>query len=167
MNKELRTKTNEELCTIIMRMKLQLLEARFAIANGEIQKTHKLPEIRKTIARALTILEERNTKVSIGTHGIIIHDAKTGESKAVTELVMKNISDTNAKEDKSAHKAEAKHTAAKTEKVVKQEHKTEAKHAAAQTEKEVKPVHKAEAKKAKAVSQVETKKQVIRRKVGA
>ncbi len=53
MIKELNQKTNEELCNLIVRLKLQLLESRFKMASGELEKTHKIREIRKTIAQAL------------------------------------------------------------------------------------------------------------------
>jgi large subunit ribosomal protein L29 len=87
MNKELRTKTNEQLCSLVMRLKLQLLESRFKMASGELEKTNKLPEIRKTIARALTILGERDLKLSIGTHGITMINKKTGATTSITNVV--------------------------------------------------------------------------------
>jgi large subunit ribosomal protein L29 len=87
MNKELRQKTTEELCSLIMRLKLQLLESRFKMASGELDKTNRLPEIRKTIARALTILGERDIHLSIGTHGITMRNIKTGEVKSITNVV--------------------------------------------------------------------------------
>jgi large subunit ribosomal protein L29 len=87
MNKELRTKTNEQLCSLIMRLKLQLLESRFKMASGELEKTNKLPEIRKTIARALTVLGERDIKLSIGTHGITMINKKTGQTQSITNVV--------------------------------------------------------------------------------
>jgi large subunit ribosomal protein L29 len=87
MNKELRAKTNEQLCSLIMRLKLQLLESRFKMASGELEKTNKLPEIRKTIARALTILGERDIKLSIGTHGITMINTKTGKTQSITNVV--------------------------------------------------------------------------------
>jgi large subunit ribosomal protein L29 len=87
MNKELRTKTNEELCSLIMRLKLQLLESRFRMANGELEKTNILSEIRKTIARAMTILTQRHIKLSIGVHGITMYNTQTKEVKSITNVV--------------------------------------------------------------------------------
>ncbi|MDR3330243.1 MAG: 50S ribosomal protein L29 [Mycoplasmataceae bacterium] len=110
MNKELRKKTNEELCSLIMRLKLQLLESRFRMASGELEKTNTLPEIRKTIARALTILNERGIKLSIGTHGITMYNTKTGEVKSITNVVqeaLKAVAPKDGKEGKSETTKEA------------------------------------------------------------
>jgi large subunit ribosomal protein L29 len=104
MNKELRSKTNEELCSLIMRLKLQLLESRFRMASGELEKTHTLPEIRKTIARALTILNERQIKLSIGTHGITMRNLKTNEIKSITNIVQDTLKAVAAKDDKKTTK---------------------------------------------------------------
>ncbi|MDR1235119.1 MAG: 50S ribosomal protein L29 [Mycoplasmataceae bacterium] len=102
MNKELRAKTNEELCSLIMRLKLQLLESRFRMASGELEKTNTLPEIRKTIARALTILNERHIKLSIGTHGITMRNLKTNEIKSITNVVQDALKAVAPKESKKS-----------------------------------------------------------------
>jgi large subunit ribosomal protein L29 len=91
MNKELRAKTNEELCTLIMRLKLQLLESRFRMASGEFDKTNPLTDIRKTIARALTILHQRNIKLTIGTHGVTMYDTKNKKVKSLNNLVEESL----------------------------------------------------------------------------
>jgi large subunit ribosomal protein L29 len=101
MNKELRAKTNEELCSLIMRLKLQLLESRFRMASGELEKTNTLPEIRKTIARSLTILNERGIKPTIGTHGITMHNLKTNEVKSITNVVQEALKAVAPKSDKT------------------------------------------------------------------
>ncbi|MDR2369734.1 MAG: 50S ribosomal protein L29 [Mycoplasmataceae bacterium] len=106
MNKELRAKTNEELCTLIMRLKFQLLESRFRMASGELEKTNNLPEIRKTIARSLTILNERGIKLSIGTHGIAMHDTKTNQVKSITNVVQTALKTAVAKDVKIDTKGE-------------------------------------------------------------
>ena len=59
ITKDLRKKTNEELTDIISKLKTQLLEIRFSVSNGETEKLANASEIRKTIARALTINNER------------------------------------------------------------------------------------------------------------
>jgi large subunit ribosomal protein L29 len=91
MNKELRAKTNEELCTLIMRLKLQLLESRFRMASGELDKTNALVDVRKTIARALTILHQRNIKLTIGTHGVTMYDTKNNTVKSINNLVEESL----------------------------------------------------------------------------
>lgn len=59
ITKDLRKKSTEELAELIVKMKEQLLQIRFSIANGEAEKLHTANQIRKTIARALTIINER------------------------------------------------------------------------------------------------------------
>ncbi|MDE5651488.1 MAG: 50S ribosomal protein L29 [Ureaplasma sp.] len=59
ITKDLRKKTNEELTEIVSKLKLQLLEIRFSASSGETEKQANASEIRKTIARALTIINER------------------------------------------------------------------------------------------------------------
>jgi large subunit ribosomal protein L29 len=106
MNKELRAKTNEELCSLIMRLKLQLLESRFRMASGELEKTNSLPEIRKTIARSLTILNERGIKLSIGTHGITMRNLKTNEVTSITNVVQEALKTVAPKDGKNITKGE-------------------------------------------------------------
>ena len=64
MVKELRNKTNEELYDLVIKCKEQLLQIRFNIANGETEKPHTISELKKTIARLLTILNERKINAS-------------------------------------------------------------------------------------------------------
>lgn len=59
ITKDLRKKSTEELAELIVKMKEQLLQIRFSVANGEAEKLHTANQIRKTIARALTIINER------------------------------------------------------------------------------------------------------------
>lgn len=65
ITKDLRKKSDEELAQIVVKLKAQLLEIRFSVANGEQEKLHTIVEIKKTIARVFTILNERNTIVSV------------------------------------------------------------------------------------------------------
>ncbi len=59
MTKDLRKKSNAELAELISKCKDQLLQIRFSVANGEAEKLHVVSGIKKTIARSLTILNER------------------------------------------------------------------------------------------------------------
>lgn len=67
MIKQLRTKTDQELGKLISDLKMRLLEARFKLANGNTEDMHKMRELKKTIAIAMTILSERGIKVSFST----------------------------------------------------------------------------------------------------
>lgn len=95
MNKELRAKSNEELAALVVRLKMQLLESRFRMASGELEKLHAIKEIRRTIARALTILNERSVDLSIGTHGVTMYNLKTKEVKSITNDVEKFLTASN------------------------------------------------------------------------
>ena len=57
--KALREKTSQELTEYINKLKTELLEIRFSVASGDTEKAKNVGEIRKTIARILTILNER------------------------------------------------------------------------------------------------------------
>lgn len=77
MIKDLRKKTDLELGDLISKLKVQLLEMRFKMANGQVNEVHKISGIKKTIAMAMTVLSERNIKVSFSTHSIqLIKDNK-------------------------------------------------------------------------------------------
>ena len=62
MIKDLRKKTTEELAELVVKLKEQLLQIRFSVANGEAEKLHTANQIRKTIARALTVINERKNE---------------------------------------------------------------------------------------------------------
>lgn len=64
ITKDLRKKTNEELNDIVSKLKMQLLQIRFSATSGETEKLGNASEIRKTIARALTIINERAFEIN-------------------------------------------------------------------------------------------------------
>ncbi|MDR2557336.1 MAG: 50S ribosomal protein L29 [Mycoplasmataceae bacterium] len=122
MIKELTQKTSEELVILALRLKLQLLQGRFAAASGALDKPHNLKQIRKTIARINTILTQRNQAISIGSHGVALLDRKTNKFKnlnaeagqtisaAERDLVKNNseLADIETKADKKIDKKEQK-----------------------------------------------------------
>lgn len=61
--KELQAKTNQELSDLISQLKMKLLEIRFNIANGDTEDSKNIKEIKKTIARILTILNQRASTI--------------------------------------------------------------------------------------------------------
>ncbi|MCF0217525.1 MAG: 50S ribosomal protein L29 [Malacoplasma sp.] len=79
MIKDLRTKSDVELGNLISRLKIQLLELRFKIANGEVEDINKLKEIRKTIAMAMTVLSERDVKISFSSFNTQLYKNKNGK----------------------------------------------------------------------------------------
>jgi len=115
-NKQFAKMSNEELCAIAAKLKFQLVEARFKMSSGEIEKISVVKEIRRTIAKIFTELTNRGYKVTIGSHGIAMYDIKNGnapialDTKKINELMTKE----DKKEEKKAEKpAEEKKPAAK------------------------------------------------------
>lgn len=81
MIKDLRNKTDTELGELIAKLKVQLLETRFKMANGELEDISKRKEIRKTIAMAMTVLSERNVKISFSTFDTQLIRVKDGKQQ--------------------------------------------------------------------------------------
>jgi large subunit ribosomal protein L29 len=113
--KELNTKTNDELCALITRLNSQLLESRFKMAVGEVDKTHVISQIRKTIARCMFILNQRGYDISIGSHGVYTIDKKTNKVQNVTQKVQKILSEPETTSKKETKKEEPKTTSKKEE----------------------------------------------------
>ena len=61
---DLRKLSNEELTTNIAEAKKELLDLRIKKSTGTLEKPSKINELRKGIARALTILKEREINES-------------------------------------------------------------------------------------------------------
>lgn len=116
--KELNTKTNDELCALITRLNSQLLESRFKIAVGEVDKTHVIKQIRKTIARCMFIISQRGYDISIGSHGVYFINKKDHKIEDVTKKVQKVLSQPEqvAKESKQQTDKDSKHQEVKDSK---------------------------------------------------
>ena len=105
VTKDLRKKTNEELTDIISKLKTQLLEIRLSVSNGETEKLANASEIRKTIARALTIINEREFLKNEKNTSVLEQDKpnKKQQSKVVKEDTKKVVKD-DAKLDTNKNK---------------------------------------------------------------
>lgn len=57
--KEIRDKSNDELLKALDESKKELFDLRFERATGSIDNPMRIRELRKTIARILTVLKER------------------------------------------------------------------------------------------------------------
>ncbi|MDO5439974.1 MAG: 50S ribosomal protein L29 [Erysipelotrichaceae bacterium] len=57
--KEIRDKSNDELLKTLDESKKELFDLRFERATGSIDNPMRIRELRKTIARILTVLKER------------------------------------------------------------------------------------------------------------
>ena len=57
---ELRAMTVEELNTKLVELKKELFNLRFQHAINQLENTHKLEEVKRDIARVMTVLNEKN-----------------------------------------------------------------------------------------------------------
>lgn len=56
---EFRNLTNEELVQSVQDLRRELFNLKFQLSTGQLEKTDRLAQVRGDIARALTILRER------------------------------------------------------------------------------------------------------------
>ena len=64
--KEVREKSSEDLKKSLDDMKVELFDLRFARATGSIDNPMRMRELKKSIARILTVLHERESEVKEG-----------------------------------------------------------------------------------------------------
>ena len=60
--KEVREKSSEDLKKSLDEMKVELFDLRFARATGSIENPMRIRELKKSIARILTVLHDREGK---------------------------------------------------------------------------------------------------------
>ena len=60
--REIREKSSEDLKKTLDEMKVELFDLRFARATGSIENPMRIRELKKSIARILTVLHERESK---------------------------------------------------------------------------------------------------------
>ena len=63
---DLRLKTRDELIALLRDLKRERLNLRFQQAAGQLEKPSRMKEVRRDIARILTILNERARKGDAG-----------------------------------------------------------------------------------------------------
>ena len=56
---DLRSQTNDQLSDELLRLKKEQFNLRFQAATGQMEKTHRVSEVRKDIARISTLLREK------------------------------------------------------------------------------------------------------------
>ena len=56
---DLRTKTQDQLADELLSLKKEQFNLRFQAATGQLEKTHRVNEVRKDIARISTLLREK------------------------------------------------------------------------------------------------------------
>ena len=59
---DIRGKTADELGTELVKLKKEAFNLRFQRANGQLEKTNRVREVRRTIARIETVLTEQRRK---------------------------------------------------------------------------------------------------------
>ena len=64
--KEIREKNSDDLKKTLDEMKVELFDLRFARATGSIENPMRIRELKKSIARILTVLHERDNQVKEG-----------------------------------------------------------------------------------------------------
>ena len=57
---ELRTKTSEELEAMLKDLKTELFTLRFQHAINQLDNPHKIADVKKDIARVMTVITEKN-----------------------------------------------------------------------------------------------------------
>ena len=62
--KEIRDKSNDELLKTLDEFKKELFDLRFQRATGPIDNPMRIRELRKSIARILTVLKERESEAA-------------------------------------------------------------------------------------------------------
>ena len=60
--REIREKSSEDLKKTLDEMKVELFDLRFARATGSIENPMRIRELKKSIARILTVLHDREGK---------------------------------------------------------------------------------------------------------
>ena len=55
---ELKTKTEDELTKLLLETRKEQMNLRFQKANGQMEKTHEMRKVRRTIARIKTYLTQ-------------------------------------------------------------------------------------------------------------
>ncbi|WP_462216117.1 50S ribosomal protein L29 [Mycoplasmoides genitalium] len=161
--KELKQKSNEELVKLVIKLKGELLEYRFKLAHGELDKPHLIAKVRKLLAVVLTILTERKINWQVEKDKYKLLSRKTNEL-IVNSLKQKLSTKPESKQE--TKKAEVK---PKVEpKPLKQETKKVEARIETKTKVESKPlkqeVKKVEAKKSVSKPQKPVKAKVIKTK---
>ena len=64
--KEVREKSSDELTKTLEDYKVELFDLRFQRATGSIENPMRIRELKKSIARILTVLQERESEVKEG-----------------------------------------------------------------------------------------------------
>ena len=64
--KEVREKSSADLTKTLDELKVELFDLRFQRATGSIENPMRIREIKKSIARILTVLHERESEVKEG-----------------------------------------------------------------------------------------------------
>lgn len=59
---EIREKTSQELKTLLADLREELFRLRMQDGTGQLEKSHRLGEVKKDLARVLTVLGEKSRK---------------------------------------------------------------------------------------------------------
>lgn len=114
MNSELKKNTNEQLCALLAQLKMKLLEAKFKMSSGELEKLNLLKQMRKMIAQILTELTIRGFKACLTSYGVILYDKKNQPTiindEKLTQILKKIIPNKTNNEGKNLTPTKKQHT---------------------------------------------------------
>ena len=114
MNNELKKNTNEQLCSLLAQLKMKLLEAKFKMSSGELEKLNLLKQMRKMIAQILTELTLRGFKACLTSYGVVLYDKEKKPTiindKQITDTLKKFIPNKPSKERKNLEVTKKQHT---------------------------------------------------------
>ena len=114
MNSELKKNTNEQLCALLAQLKMKLLEAKFKMSSGELEKINLLKQMRKMIAQILTELTIRGFKACLTSYGVVLYDKKNQPTiindDKLTSVLKKIIPNTQDKGQKKLASVKKQHT---------------------------------------------------------
>lgn len=114
MNSELKKNTNEQLCALLAQLKMKLLEAKFKMSSGELEKLNLLKQMRKMIAQILTELTIRGFKACLTSYGVVLYDKKNQPTiindEKLTQILKKIIPNKTNNEAKNLTPTKKQHT---------------------------------------------------------
>jgi len=119
--KSIADKDPKQLGVFVMKLKLQLLENRFAFASGDIEKSKKNKEIKHLIAIAETMLRQKGFNITIGNHGVALHNVKDNTTTYINKEVSEELASKLAKVEEEASEKKLKNLAKMVEEVKKGE----------------------------------------------
>ena len=114
MNSEFKKNTNEQLCALLAQLKMKLMEAKFKMSSGELEKFNLLKQMRKMIAQILTELTARGFKTCLTSYGVVLYNKKDEPSvikdEELTKALQRIVPNKQSKDEKKPKVIKKQHT---------------------------------------------------------